>query len=161
MQFPLQCVTFVFFIAASQPALSEPPSTMALDLNKEVNTMTAIWLTSHIIPLNSLPLTVKEEKWKRSCYSKSDAGRLQMWKMKCSSLWLWVKINGMVRLRRFAMTGLCRGESDSRSRGDHRHQYLLYFWECIHGCEATVIPFMRTLNYAHYALILHEFCVSH
>lgn len=57
------------------------------------------------------------------------------------------------------MTGLCRGESESCSRGDHRRQCLLCFWVCTPERAATVLPFMRTLNYAHYALILRGFCV--
>lgn len=42
--------------------------------------------------------------------------------------------------RGFAGTSVCKGENDSRSRGDQRCQYLLYSWECIHEYAATVMP---------------------
>lgn len=68
--FLLQCMTFVFFSADT--SVWHPPA-IALDLNKGVNTMTGIWLTSCIIPTNYLPLTFKEQKWQLYCHWKFDA----------------------------------------------------------------------------------------
>lgn len=163
-------------LSQSATSVWHPPA-IALDLNKGVNTMTGIWLTSRIILLNCLPLTFKEEKWQLYCHWKFDMASI-FWEAADVKY----KVQHSFSFSQKEQISLWGAErrcfapkNTERFCWDQRLQR--WKWLMLQGRSETSIfalflgvytwawsnshAIMHALNYTHYALNLRDFCVSH